>query len=69
MNEDILTWKKQIDKPNIKIYSKLYIIKNDKGKENDNCMFYTYSTIDYPASEVIRQLNTFELRKKWEKSL
>ena len=69
LNEDILTWKKQIDKSNIKIYSKLYKIKNDKGEENDNCMFYTDATIDYPASEVIRQLNTFELRKKWEKSL
>ena len=32
-------------------------------------MFYTDATIDYPASEVIRQLNTFDLRKKWEKSL
>ena len=32
-------------------------------------MLYTDATIDYPASEVIRQLNTFDLRKKWEKSL
>jgi hypothetical protein len=69
LNEDISTWKKQIDKPNIKIYSKLYKIKNEKGEENENCMFYTDVTIDYPASEVIRQLNTFDLRKKWEKTL
>ena len=69
LNEDISLWKKQIDKPNIKIYSKLYKVKNEKGEENDNCMFYTDATIDYPASEVIRQLNTFDLRKKWEKSL
>ena len=32
-------------------------------------MFYTEATIDFPASEVIRQLNVYDLRKKWEKSL
>ena len=58
-----------LDKPNIKIYSKLYKIKSKEGEENENCMLYTDVTIDYPASEVISQLNTFDLRKKWEKTL
>jgi hypothetical protein len=69
LNEDLSSWKKQIDKPNIKVYTKLYKVKNDEGGENDNVMLYTDATIDYPASEVIRHLNTYDLRKKWEKSL
>ena len=69
LNQDLSSWKKQIDKPNIKVYSKLYKVTNEKGEENDNCMFYSDCTLDFPASEVIRQLNTYELRKKWEKSL
>ena len=69
LNEDLSSWKKQIDKPNVKIYSKLYKVKNEKGEENDNVMFYTEATLDFPASEVIRQLNVYDLRKKWEKSL
>ena len=69
LNQDLSSWKKQIDKPNIKVYSKLYKMINDEGEEVDNIMFYTDATIDFPASEVIRQLNSFDLRKKWEKSL
>ena len=68
LNTDLSTWKKQIDKNNITVYSKLYKIKNDKGKEDDNVMLYTEATIDFPASEVNRQL-TYELRQEWEESL
>ena len=32
-------------------------------------MFYTDATIDFPANEVNKQLNTFNLRKKWEECL
>lgn len=69
LNQDLSSWKKQIDKENIKVYSKLYKVTNEKGEENDNCMFYSEATLNFPASEVIRQLNSYELRKKWEKSL
>ena len=69
LNQDLSSWKKQIDKNNIIVYSKLYKIKDDKGEDVDNVMFYSEVTIDFPASEVNRQLHTFELRKKWEKSL
>ena len=69
LNEDLSTWKKQIDKENVKVYSKLYKVKNEKGEENDNIMFRSEITIDYPASEVNRQLHSYDLRKKWEKSL
>ena len=69
LNEDLSQWKLQIDKPNCKVYSKIYKVKNEKGEENDNVMFYMDATIDFPASEVNRQLNTYELREKWEKSL
>ena len=69
LNEDLSKWKLQIDKPEEKVYSKLYKIINDEGKEDDNIMFYVVGTINFPASEVIRQLHTYELRAKWEKSL
>ena len=69
LNTDLSTWKKQIDKNNIIVYSKLYKIRNEKGEEDDNVMLYTDATLDFPASEVNRQLNTYELREKWEESL
>ena len=69
LNEDLSTWKKQIDKNNIIVYSKLYKMKNEKGEEVDNIMFRADITLDFPASEVNRQLHDFNLRKKWEKSL
>ena len=69
INDDISTWKLQIDKPNYKIYSKPFKTINEKGEEGESRMFYLNATIDSPASEVNRQLNTFELRKKWEESL
>ena len=69
LNEDKSPYKLQIDKDNIKVYSKLYKIKNDEGKEVDNIMFYTEAIINYPAGEVSRQLNTYSLREQWEPSL
>ena len=69
LNQDKTGWKLQIDKDNIKVYSKLYKIINDEGKEVDNIMFFTEATINHPASEVNKQLNTYSLRAKWEKSL
>ena len=69
LNTDLSTWKKQIDKNNIIVYSKLYKVKNDKGKLDDNIMFYAEATLNFPASLVNRQLNTYELREKWEESL
>ena len=69
LNQDKTGWKLQIDKDNIKVYSKLYKIINDEGKEVDNIMFFTDVTINFPASEVNKQLNTYSLREKWEKSL
>ena len=69
INDDISTWKLQIDKPNYKIYSKPFKTKNEKGEEGESRMFYLEATIDSPASEVNKQINTFELRKKWEESL
>ena len=69
LNTDLSSWKKQIDKNNIIVYSKLYKVRNDKGEEDDNAMFYTDATLDFPASVVNRQLNTYQLREKWEESL
>ena len=69
INDDISTWKLQIEKPNYKIYSKPFKVINEKGKENESRMFYLIATIDSPASEVNKQINTFELRKQWEGSL
>lgn len=66
INDDLSNWKLRIEKPNYKIYSKPFTTK-DKG--NESRMFYLDATIDCPASEVNRQLNSFELRKKWENSL
>ena len=69
LNQDLSSWKKQIDKNNIIVYSKIYKVKNDKGEDCDNVMFYSEVELNFPASEVNRQLHSFELRKKWEKSL
>ena len=69
INDDISTWKLQIDKPNYKIYSKPFKTVNEKGEEGESRMFYLDATIDSPASEVNKQLNSFELRKEWEESL
>ena len=69
INDDISTWKLQIEKPNYKIYYKPFKVIDEKGKENESRMFYLIATIDFPASEVNKQINTFELRKQWEGSL
>ena len=69
INDDISTWKLQIDKPNYKIYSKPFKTINENGEEGESRMFYLDATIDFPASEVNKQINSFELRKNWEESL
>ena len=69
LNQDKSSWKLQIDKDNIKVYSKLYKMRNDEGKEVDNIMFFTEATIDFPASEINKQLHTYSLREQWEPSL
>ena len=69
LNQDISGWKLQYNKDNIKVYSKLYKMTNEKGKEVDNIMFYTDVTINHSAAEVNKQLHTYGLREKWEKSL
>lgn len=69
LNQNKSDWKLQKDKDNIKIYSKLFKIFNDEGKEVDNIVFFTEATIDFPASEVNKQMHNYTLRSKWEKSL
>ena len=69
LNQDKSSWKLQIDKDNMKVYSKLYKIIDEKGKEDDNIMFYTEATLNFPASEINKQLYSYSLREKWEKSL
>ena len=69
LNQDVSGWKLQKDKDNIKVYSKLFKITDDKGKQVDNIVFYTDATIDFPATEVNKQLHNYSLRAKWEKSL
>ena len=69
LNQDISGWKLQYNKDNIKVYSQLYKMTNEKGKEVDNIMFYVDATINHSAAEVNKQLHTYTLREKWEKSL
>ena len=69
INDDLSTWKLQIDKPNYKIYSKSFNTIDIKGKEVESKMYYLDATIDYPASEVNKQINSFELRQNWDESL
>jgi len=69
LNGDLSSWKLRINKPEIKVYSKMYKAKSENGKENDNAMFYVDATLNFPASEVNKQLFTYELLEKWEKSL
>ena len=38
-------------------------------KEVESKMYYLDATIDYPASEVNKQINSFELRQNWDESL
>ena len=69
INDNLSTWKLLINKPDYKIYTKPFKTYNEKGKEKESRMFYLDATINCPASEVNRQINTFELRKEWEDSL
>lgn len=69
INQDISQWKLQKDKDNIKIYSKLFKIINNEGKEVDNITFYIDATINYPASEVNQQLHNLKIKSKWDSSL
>ena len=69
INQDISGWKLQKDKDNIKVYSKIYKMINDEGKEIDNVVFFNDATVNFPAKEVNKQLHDFNLRAKWEKSL
>ena len=69
INNDISTWKLEIDKPNYKIYSKPFKTINEKGEDAESRMFYLDATIYCPAYEVNNQINSFELRQKWEESL
>jgi hypothetical protein len=62
LNQDKTGWKLQVDKDNIKVYSKLYKIFNDEGKEVDNIIFFTDATLNFPASEVNKQYHTYQLR-------
>ena len=69
LNEDKSSWNKQIDKPNIKVFTKRYKVKNDKGKEDDNVMFYTEATFVCPARDLYNQVSNLELRKNWDENL
>ena len=69
LNQDIFEWKLQKDKDNIKVYSKLFKITNDEGKQVDGIVFYIEATINFPSHEVNKQLHNFSLRAKWDKSL
>ena len=69
LNQDRKDWKLKVNRDNIKIYSKLYKIINEEGKEVDNIMFFTEATINCPAYEVNRKLNIYSLREKWDKAL
>ena len=69
VNQNISDWKLQKDKNEIKVFSKLFKIINDEGKEVDNIVFYTEVTINSPASEVHKKFHTFNLKAKWDDSL
>ena len=51
-------------KDNIKVYSKLFKITNDEGKQVDGIVFYIEATINFPSHEVNKQLHNFSLRAK-----
>ena len=69
INDDLSNWKLIIDKPNYKIYCKPFKTRDEKGKEGESIMFYLDAIIDHPASKINEQLNSFQLRQKWEESL
>ena len=53
INQDISGWKLQKDKDNIKVYSKIYKMINDEGKEIDNVVFFNDATVNFPAKKSI----------------
>ena len=69
LNQDISSWKLQKDKFNIKIYSKLFKIINDEGKEVDNIVFFSDAIANCPARVANDKFNVFNLRSKWDKAL
>ena len=66
LNDNLSNWKLCINNLNYKIYSKHIKIINEKGEEKESRMFYLDASIDHPASEINREINSFELRQNWE---
>ena len=57
-NED--GWEEKVNKNDIRI-----ITKNVEG--SDSLLLKTFATINFPLSTIVKAINTFELRTKWDK--
>lgn len=57
-NED--GWKEAVNKNDIRI-----ITKNVEG--SDSLLLKTFATINFPLSTIVKAINTFDIRTKWDK--
>ena len=64
LNEDLSAFETQIDKPELKVYSKLTKVTDMSGKEWDTAMMYVDATIDKPAAAVTERLYDPDLPEK-----
>lgn len=64
LNEDLSKWESQINKPNLKIYSKLTKVTDMKNEKWDTAMIYVDATIDKSAAAVSERLADPDLMEK-----
>ena len=64
LNEDLSKWESQIDKPNLKVYSKLTKVTDMKNEKWDTAMIYVDATIDKSAAAISERLSDVDLMEK-----
>ena len=64
LNEDLSKWESQINKPNLKIYSKLTKVTDMKNEKWDTAMIYVDATIDKSAAAISERLSDVDLMEK-----
>ena len=66
LNDDLSSWKKNTDEDGMKIYSKPFTFKDEKGKDTESSVLFLDLTLDYPASKVIDMVNNFNQRASFD---
>lgn len=66
LNEDRSLLKLKITKDKYKIYLKRTTFINDEGKNAETVIFYVDFILDFPASKIIKDINDYNFRAKFD---